>query len=116
MAGWPTSHGSKGASKEPVAESELVVQRFEEAGFVLFNKTATPEFGAVSFTEATPWAHLEPVEHRPHPGGLSGGASRRGRSGSPDRPRATAAGPSASRRRAAAWSASPEPQPGAERP
>ena len=76
VAGWPTSHGSKGASKEPVAESELVVQRFEEAGFVLFNKTATPEFGAVSFTESdalgvtrNPWN----TDHTP--GGSSGGAA-----------------------------------------
>ena len=76
VAGWPTSHGSKGASKEPLAESELVVQRFEEAGFVLFNKTATPEFGAVSFTESdalgvtrNPWN----TDHTP--GGSSGGAA-----------------------------------------
>jgi amidase len=59
-----------------VAESELVVQRFEEAGFVLCNKTATPEFGAVSFTESealgvtrNPWN----TDHTP--GGSSGGAA-----------------------------------------
>jgi amidase len=76
VAGWPTSHGSKGASKEPMAESELVVERFEEAGFVLCNKTATPEFGAVSFTESdalgvtrNPWN----TDHTP--GGSSGGAA-----------------------------------------
>jgi amidase len=76
VAGWPTTHGSKGTSREPVAESELVVQRFEEAGFVLLNKTATPEFGAVSFTESdalgvtrNPWN----TDHTP--GGSSGGAA-----------------------------------------
>src|SRR5262245_10569877 len=35
VAGWPTTHGSAGASPAPAAESDPVVQRFVDAGFVL---------------------------------------------------------------------------------
>ena len=75
VAGWPTTYGSKGASPEPVRESELVVRRFVDAGFVLMAKTATPEFGTISFTESAALG----VTHNPWnpehtPGGSSGGA------------------------------------------
>jgi amidase len=75
VAGWPTTHGSRGASTAPAAASDPVVRRFVDAGFVLLGKTATPEFGTISFTESdalgvtrNPWnpAHT--------PGGSSGGA------------------------------------------
>jgi amidase len=51
VAGWPTTHGSAGASSAPAAASDPVVQRFVDAGFVLLGKTATSEFGTVPFTE-----------------------------------------------------------------
>lgn len=75
VAGWPTSWGSRGANPAPVDRSDPVVQRFIDAGFVLLGKTATPEFGTISFTESdalgitrNPWN----PEHTP--GGSSGGA------------------------------------------
>jgi amidase len=75
VAGWPTTYGSRGASSNPVTESDLVVQRFVDGGFVLLAKTATPEFGTVSYTESdalgvtrNPWN----TDHTP--GGSSGGA------------------------------------------
>jgi len=75
VAGWPTTHGSAGASQAPAAESDPVVQRFVDAGFVLLGKTTTSEFGTVPFTESealgisrSPW---DP--HR-SPGGSSSGA------------------------------------------
>jgi amidase len=75
VAGWPTTHGSAGASPAPAAASDPVVQRFVDAGFVLLGKTTTSEFGTVPFTEneflgisRNPW---DP--HRT-PGGSSSGA------------------------------------------
>ena len=52
VAGWPTTHGSAGASQAPAAATDPVVQRFVDAGFVLLGKTTTSEFGAVPFTES----------------------------------------------------------------
>jgi amidase len=51
VAGWPTTHGSAGASGLPAEATDPVVQRFVDAGFVLLGKTTTSEFGAVPFTE-----------------------------------------------------------------
>jgi amidase len=75
VAGWPTTHGSAGASPAPAGASDPVVQRFVDAGFVLIGKTTTSEFGTVPFTEnevlgisRNPW---DP--HRT-PGGSSSGA------------------------------------------
>jgi amidase len=76
VAGWPTTYGSRGASPTPAATSQLVVRRFTDAGFVLLGKTATPEFGTISYTESqrhgvtrNPWN----TDHTP--GGSSGGAA-----------------------------------------
>jgi amidase len=41
VAGWPTTHGSAGATQAPAAVSDPVVQRFVDAGFVLLGKTTT---------------------------------------------------------------------------
>jgi amidase len=75
VAGWPTSYGSNGSSREPATTSDVVVQKFVDAGFVLMGKTTTPEFGTVSYTESdrlgitrNPWN----PDHTP--GGSSGGA------------------------------------------
>jgi amidase len=75
VAGWPTTHGSAGASQAPAAASDPVVQRFVDAGFVLLGKTTTSEFGTVPFTESeilgisrSPW---DPDRS---PGGSSSGA------------------------------------------
>jgi amidase len=75
VAGWPTTHGSAGASRAPVAVSEPVVQRFVDAGFVLLGKTTTSEFGTVPFTEnETLGISRNPWDPDRTPGGSSSGA------------------------------------------
>lgn len=75
VAGWPVTYGSWGAPKGPSAESALVVDAFERAGFVLAGRTNTPEFGPITVAEndrygltRNPW-NLDLT-----PGGSSGGA------------------------------------------
>jgi amidase len=75
VAGWPTTHGSAGASPAPAAASDPVVQRFVDAGFVLLGKTTTSEFGTVSFTEnETLGISRNPWDPDRTPGGSSSGA------------------------------------------
>jgi Asp-tRNA(Asn)/Glu-tRNA(Gln) amidotransferase A subunit family amidase len=45
-AGLPTSQGSRALKSLPVAEHATVVQRWIDAGLVIFGKTNLPEFGA----------------------------------------------------------------------
>ncbi|CAN5538845.1 amidase [soil metagenome] len=74
--GWPTTFGSRGASPEPNTVSDVVVQRFVEAGFIPLGMTNSPEFGTVSFTESE--AHgvtRNPWDTDHTPGGSSGGAA-----------------------------------------
>lgn len=76
VAGWPTSHGSAGASRAPAAVSDPVVQRFVDAGFVLLGKTTTSEFGTVPFTESAALGiSRNPWDPDRTPGGSSSGAS-----------------------------------------
>jgi amidase len=75
VAGWPTTHGSAGASQAPAAVSDPVVQRFVDAGFVLLGKTTTSEFGTVPFTEnETLGISRNPWDPDRTPGGSSSGA------------------------------------------
>jgi amidase len=75
VAGWPTTHGSAGASRAPAAASDPVVQRFLEAGFVLLGKTTTSEFGTVPFTESEALGiSRSPWNPDRSPGGSSSGA------------------------------------------
>src|SRR5262245_51727171 len=75
VAGWPTTHGSAGASQAPAAESDPVVQRFVDAGFVLLGKTTTSEFGTVPFTESEALGiSRNPWDPDRSPGGSSSGA------------------------------------------
>lgn len=75
VAGWPTTHGSAGASKEPAPASDPVVQRFVDAGFVLLGKTTMSEFGAVPVTESQALGiSRNPWDPGRTPGGSSGGA------------------------------------------
>ncbi|HTZ64143.1 MAG TPA: amidase [Solirubrobacteraceae bacterium] len=76
VAGWPTTYGSHGAGTSPSDESELVVDAFVRAGFVLCARTNTPEFGVLTVTENSRYG----VTHNPwdlsrSPGGSSGGAA-----------------------------------------
>jgi amidase len=75
VAGWPTTHGSAGASPAPAAASDPVVQRFVDAGFVLLGKTTTSEFGTVPFTENEALGiSRNPWDPDRTPGGSSSGA------------------------------------------
>ena len=75
VAGWPVTYGSHGAPEGESEQSELVVDSFTRAGFVLCARTNSPEFGIITVTEnrrhgitRNPWdAALSP-------GGSSGGA------------------------------------------
>jgi len=76
VAGWPLTYGSNGASDEPREESELVVEAFLRAGFVLCGRTNTPEFGPITVAENTRYgATLNPWDTSRSSGGSSGGAS-----------------------------------------
>src|ERR687893_2468297 len=75
VEGWPTTYGSRGASAAPNTATDLVVQRFIDAGFVPLGMTNSPEFGTISFTESE--AHgvtRNPWDPERTPGGSSGGA------------------------------------------
>jgi amidase len=75
VAGWPTTHGSAGASHAPAAASDPVVRRFVDAGFVLLGKTTTSEFGAVPFTESEALGiSRNPWDLDRTPGGSSSGS------------------------------------------
>jgi amidase len=75
VAGWPTTYGSAGADPGPVAESDPVVRRFVDAGFVLLGKTTTSEFGTVSFTESDALGvSRNPWDPDHTPGGSSSGS------------------------------------------
>jgi len=76
VAGWPCSFGSAGAGDEPAAETDPVVARLEEAGFVLCGRTNTPEFGTVTATENERFGITRnPWDLGRTSGGSSGGAS-----------------------------------------
>ena len=53
VAGWPVTFGSNGAPEGPSEESEMVVDAFVRAGFVLCGRTTTPEFGVITATETS---------------------------------------------------------------
>lgn len=76
VAGWPVSYGSNGAPAGASEQSELVVDAFARAGFVLCGRTNTPEFGVLTVAEndrhgitRNPW------DTGRSPGGSSGGAA-----------------------------------------
>jgi Asp-tRNA(Asn)/Glu-tRNA(Gln) amidotransferase A subunit family amidase len=75
-AGHPTSSGSRSLATLPMCEHATVVERWLDAGLVIFGKTNTPEFGAKGITESellgparNPWN----LSHTT--GGSSGGAA-----------------------------------------
>lgn len=75
-AGLPTSSGSRALSSTPAAEHATVVQRWIDAGLVIFGKTNTPEFGAKGITEPAIWGPTRnPWDLSRSPGGSSGGAA-----------------------------------------
>jgi amidase len=76
VKGWPVSYGSFGAPEGPSEESELIVDSFVRAGFVLCGRTNTPEFGPLTVAENSRYgATRNPWDPSRSSGGSSGGAS-----------------------------------------
>jgi amidase len=76
VAGWPVTFGSRGASDRPSDESELVVDAFVRAGFVLCGRTNTPEFGPITVAENLRYGITRnPWDVERSSGGSSGGAA-----------------------------------------
>jgi amidase len=76
VARWPVTYGSWAAPAGLSDESELIVEAFKQAGFILTGRTNTPEFGPITAAEndrygisRNPW-NLDRT-----PGGSSGGAA-----------------------------------------
>jgi amidase len=75
-AGLPTSWGSRSLASLPAPEHSTVVQRWLDAGLVIFGKTNTPEFGAKGITESELFGPARnPWDLSRTPGGSSGGAA-----------------------------------------
>jgi amidase len=75
-AGLPSSRGSRALMSTPAPEHATVVQRWIDAGLVIFGKTNTPEFGAKGITEPTLWGPARnPWNLDRTPGGSSGGSA-----------------------------------------
>ncbi|KDN18706.1 amidase [Amycolatopsis rifamycinica] len=76
LAGTPTSAGSRSMATVPATETSTVVQRWLDAGLVVFGKTNTPEFGAKGVTEPDVFGPTRNPWSTGHtPGGSSGGAA-----------------------------------------
>jgi amidase len=75
--GQPVTYGSRGRPMDPWdGRSELVVDAFRRAGFVLAGRTNTPEFGHITATENLRWGITRnPWDPSRTPGGSSGGAA-----------------------------------------
>lgn len=75
-AGLPSSQGSQSLKSTPVAEHSTIVQRWLDAGLVIFGKTNLPEFGAKGITEPDVWGPARnPWNLHRTPGGSSGGSA-----------------------------------------
>ncbi|WP_182524374.1 amidase [Nocardioides dongkuii] len=76
LRGVPTSGGSRSLKDLPAAETAAVVERWVEAGLVIFGKTNTPEFGAKGITEPHAFGPARNPWNPEHtPGGSSGGSA-----------------------------------------
>jgi amidase len=76
VAGWPVTYGSHGAPEGPSDRSELIVDSFTDAGFVLCGRTNTPAFGVITAAENTRHGiSRNPWDTDRTPGGSSGGAA-----------------------------------------
>jgi Asp-tRNA(Asn)/Glu-tRNA(Gln) amidotransferase A subunit family amidase len=75
-AGVPSSYGCRALANVPATEHATVVQRWLEAGLVVFGKTNTPELGAKGITEPELFgAARNPWDLNRTPGGSSGGSA-----------------------------------------
>lgn len=74
--GQPTSAGSRALKSLPATEHATIVQRWLDAGLVIFGKTNTPEFGSKGITEPVAWGPARnPWDVTRTPGGSSGGSA-----------------------------------------
>lgn len=75
-AGLPSSAGSRSLRHVPVTEHSTIVQRWLDAGLVIFGKTNLPEFGAKGVSEPELWGPARNPWNLAHtPGGSSGGSA-----------------------------------------
>jgi Asp-tRNA(Asn)/Glu-tRNA(Gln) amidotransferase A subunit family amidase len=76
LAGHPTSDGTRALARTVRSETVAAVQRWLEAGLVVFGRTNTPEFGAKAVTEPYVFGPARNPWNPAHtPGGSSGGAA-----------------------------------------
>ncbi|MUM18764.1 amidase [Mycobacterium sp. CBMA271] len=74
--GHPTAGGCRALSTLPAQEHATIVQRWLDAGLVIFGKTNTPEFGAKGITEPELFGPTRnPWDLNRTPGGSSGGSA-----------------------------------------
>ncbi|MEV4732778.1 amidase family protein [Saccharopolyspora sp. NPDC049426] len=75
LAGAPSSDGCRAFADRTSAVTDTVVQRWLDAGLVVFGKTNTPEFGSKGVTEPALFGPTRnPWDLQRTPGGSSGGA------------------------------------------
>jgi amidase len=76
LAGFPTSDGCRALAGTKAAHTSTVVQRWLDAGVVIFGKTSTPEFGSKGITEPALFGPTRnPWDLDRTPGGSSGGSA-----------------------------------------
>ncbi len=76
LAGTVTTGGSRAFAKAVAAEDSALVAAYKRAGFVIFGKTNTPEFGLMAITEPELYGpSLNPWNVGVTCGGSSGGAA-----------------------------------------
>jgi Asp-tRNA(Asn)/Glu-tRNA(Gln) amidotransferase A subunit family amidase len=76
LAGIPTSAGCRALAHRNAEQTSTVVQRWLDAGLVVFGKTNTPEFGSKGVTEPELFGPTRnPWDLARTPGGSSGGAA-----------------------------------------
>jgi amidase len=76
IAGVPTSGGCRALVNRPAQQTSTIVERWRDAGLVIFGKTTTPEFGSKGITEAELFGPTRnPWDLDRTPGGSSGGSA-----------------------------------------
>ena len=75
-AGLASTYGSRSLVNDVAQQHSVTVQRWLDAGLVIFGRTNTPEFGAKGITEPVLWGPARnPWDLRRTPGGSSGGSA-----------------------------------------
>ncbi|OYV34773.1 MAG: amidase, partial [Thiomonas sp. 20-64-5] len=76
LSGVPTSQGNARLARLAAAQTDAIVQRWEQAGLVIFGKTNTPELGLKAITEPKAFGPARNPWNLGHtPGGSSGGSA-----------------------------------------